>query len=194
MQSFVFKPGLSVSTASLGNRGVIDTHNAFDLLDATTSTDGGWEYQPYELAGSRKRPKRRRKTLKCAGCACSVCSALGICALVWQAAEQGFTSGTPLRRRFILAGDQSAPFVGLRRRQPNPLGALAQPRLAGALGLMQVLVQVSQVSVCGPKHRNAHAAEYGMLRRPVHQHGAEADLTKSATHFGTWKLSSARRL
>jgi hypothetical protein len=166
-----------------GNRGVIDTHNSFDLLDAT---DGGWEYQPYELAGSRKRPKRRRKVLKCAGCACSVCSALGICALVWQAAEQGITSGTPLRRRFILAGDQSAPFVGLRRRQPNPLGALAQPRLAGALGLMQVLVQVSQVSVCGPKHRNAHAAEYGMLRRPVHQHGAEADLTKSATHFGSF--------
>ena len=32
-----------------GQRGVIDTHNSFDLLDATTSTDGGWEYQPYSL-------------------------------------------------------------------------------------------------------------------------------------------------
>ena len=94
----MFKPGLSVSTASLGNRGVIDTHNSFDLLDAT---DGGWEYQPYELAGSRKRPKRRPKVLKCACCACSVCCALGICALVCsheQAAEQGIKSGTPLRR------------------------------------------------------------------------------------------------
>ena len=61
MQSFVWKPGISVSAASLGNSGVIDTHNSFDQLEAT---DGGWEYQPYELAGSRKRPKRRCKVLK----------------------------------------------------------------------------------------------------------------------------------
>ena len=48
MQSFMWKPGISVSTASLGNSGVIDTHNSFDQLEAT---DSGWEYQPYELAG-----------------------------------------------------------------------------------------------------------------------------------------------
>ena len=98
MQSFVWKPGISVSTASLGNSGVIDTLNPFDHLDATES---GWEYQPYELAGSRKRPKRRRLVPKCTSCACSVCCALGICALVCphgQAAEQEIKSGTPLRR------------------------------------------------------------------------------------------------
>jgi hypothetical protein len=33
MQSFVWKPGISVSTASLGNSGVIDTLNPFDHLD-----------------------------------------------------------------------------------------------------------------------------------------------------------------
>ena len=53
----MWKPGISVSTASLGNSGVIDTLNSFDQLEAT---DSGWEYQPYELAGSRKRLKRRR--------------------------------------------------------------------------------------------------------------------------------------
>ena len=98
MQSFVWKPGISVSAASLGNSGVIDTHNQFDQLEAT---DSGWEYQPYELAGSRKRLKRRRLVLKCTSCACSVCCALGICALVCphgQAAEQEVKSGTPLRR------------------------------------------------------------------------------------------------
>ena len=98
MQSFVWKPGISVSAASLGNSGVIDTHNSFDQLEAT---DGGWEYQPYELAGSRKRPKRRCKVLKCTNCACSVCCALGICSLVCphgQAVEQEVNSGTPLRR------------------------------------------------------------------------------------------------
>jgi hypothetical protein len=42
--SYVWKPGISVSTASLGNSGVIDTHNKFDQLEAT---DSGWEYQPY---------------------------------------------------------------------------------------------------------------------------------------------------
>ena len=98
MQSFVWKPGISVSTASLGNSGVIDTLNPFDHLDATES---GWEYQPYELAGSSKRSRRRRLVPKCANCACSVCCALGICALVCshgQAAEQESKSGTPLRR------------------------------------------------------------------------------------------------
>ena len=44
MQSLIWKPGISVSTASLGNSGVIDTHNKFDQLEAT---DSGWEYQPY---------------------------------------------------------------------------------------------------------------------------------------------------
>ena len=71
MQSFVWKPGISVSTASLGNSGVIDTLklglNSFDRLEAT---DSGWEYQPYELAGSSKRPKRRRLVPKCTNCAC----------------------------------------------------------------------------------------------------------------------------
>jgi hypothetical protein len=65
------------------------------------ATDSGWEYQPYELAGSRKRPKRRRLVPKCTHCACSVCCALGICALVCphgQAAEQEIKSSTPLRR------------------------------------------------------------------------------------------------
>ncbi len=98
MQSFVWKPGVSISAASLGNGGVIDTHNQFDQLEAT---DSGWEYQPYELTGSRKRPKRRRLVPKCTGCACSVCCALGICALVCphgQAAEQEIRTGTPLRR------------------------------------------------------------------------------------------------
>jgi hypothetical protein len=98
MQSFVWKPGISVSTASLGNSGVIDTLNPFDHLDATES---GWEYQPYELAGSSKRSRRRRLVPKCANCACSICCALGICALVCphgQAAEQEIKSGTPLRR------------------------------------------------------------------------------------------------
>ena len=98
MQSFVWKPGISVSTASLGNSGVIDTLNSFDQLEAT---DSGWEYQPYELAGSSKRPKRRRLVPKCTSCACSVCCALGICALVCphgQTAEQEVKSGTPLRR------------------------------------------------------------------------------------------------
>jgi len=46
MQSFVWKPGISVSTASLGNSGVIDTLNSFDQLEAT---DNGWEYQPYDF-------------------------------------------------------------------------------------------------------------------------------------------------
>ena len=94
----MWKPGISVSTASLGNSGVIDTLNSFDQLEATNS---GWEYQPYELAGSRKRLKRRRLVPKCTSCACSVCCALGICDLVCphgQAAEQGVKSGTPLRR------------------------------------------------------------------------------------------------
>ena len=102
MQSLTWKPGISASTASLGNCGVIDTLNSFDQLEAT---DSGWEYQPYELAGSRKRPKRRRLVPKCTdlNCACSVCCALGICALVcphghWQDAEQEIKSGTPLRR------------------------------------------------------------------------------------------------
>jgi hypothetical protein len=97
-QSFVWKLGISVSTASLGNSGVIDTLNSFDRLEAT---DSGWEYQPYELAGSSKRPQRRRLVPKCTNCACSVCCALGICALVCphgQAAEQEIKSGTPLRR------------------------------------------------------------------------------------------------
>ena len=94
----MWKPGISVSTASLGNSGVIDTHNSFDQLEVS---DSGWEYQPYELAGSRKLPKRRRLVPKCTNCACSVCCALGICALVCphgQAAEQEIKSGTPLRR------------------------------------------------------------------------------------------------
>jgi hypothetical protein len=82
--------------------GVIETHNQFDQLEAT---DSGWEYQPYELAGSRRRPKRRRLVSKCTNCACSVCCAVGtgICALVCphhdgQTAEQEINSGTPLRR------------------------------------------------------------------------------------------------
>ena len=81
---------------------MIDTHNPFDQLEAT---DGGWEYQPYELAGSRKRPKRRCKVLKCTDCACSVCCALGICSLVCSHGQNGelevnsgFDSGTPRRR------------------------------------------------------------------------------------------------
>ena len=66
----MWTPGISVSTASLGTSGVIDTRNSFDQLEAT---DSGWEYQPYELAGSRKRPKRRRLVPKCTNCACSDC-------------------------------------------------------------------------------------------------------------------------
>jgi NAD-dependent SIR2 family protein deacetylase len=70
MQSFVWNPGIAVSAASLGNSGVIDTHNQFDHLEAT---DSGWEYEPYELAGSRKRPKRRRLVPKCTSCAWAGC-------------------------------------------------------------------------------------------------------------------------
>jgi hypothetical protein len=119
MQSFVWKPGISVSTASLGNSGVIDTPglNSFDQLEAT---DSGWEYQPYELAGSStsKRPKRRRLVPKCANCACSVCCALGICALVCphgQAAEQEIKSGTPLRRTAAEYSEHLTRQAGWRR-------------------------------------------------------------------------------
>ena len=111
MQSFVWKPGISVSTASLGNSGVIDTLNPFDL-DATES---GWEYQPYELAGSSKRSRRRRLVPKCANCACSICCALGICAIVCphaQAVEQEIKSGTPLRRT---AAVQYEKYAGSRK-------------------------------------------------------------------------------
>ena len=45
MQSFVWKPGISVSAASLGNSGVSDTLNSLDQLEVS---DSGWEYQPYE--------------------------------------------------------------------------------------------------------------------------------------------------
>jgi hypothetical protein len=55
----MWKPDISVSTVSLGNSGVIDTHNSFDQLEPE-ATDSGWEYLPCELAGSGKLPKRRR--------------------------------------------------------------------------------------------------------------------------------------
>ena len=99
MQSFVWKPGLSVAAASLGNKGIIEARNQFDVLEVS---EGGWEYQSYELAGSRRRPKRRRKVVKCAQCVCSVCCALGICSLSCphgQTLESAVESGSPLRQR-----------------------------------------------------------------------------------------------
>ena len=95
----MFKPGLSVTAASLGNKGIIEARNQFDVLEVS---EGGWEYQSYELAGSRRRPKRRRKVVKCAQCVCSVCCALGICSLSCphgQTLESAVESGSPLRQR-----------------------------------------------------------------------------------------------
>ena len=95
----MWKPGLSVATASLGNKGIIEARNQFDVLEVS---EGGWEYQSYELAGSRRRPKRRRKVVKCAQCVCSVCCALGICSLSCphgQTLESAVESGSPLRQR-----------------------------------------------------------------------------------------------
>ena len=39
----MWKPGISVSAASLGNSGVIDTLSSFDQLEVS---DSGWEYLP----------------------------------------------------------------------------------------------------------------------------------------------------
>ncbi len=56
MQSLIWKPGISVSTASLGNCGVIDTLNSFDQLEAT---DSGWEYQPLRARGFEEASKAK---------------------------------------------------------------------------------------------------------------------------------------
>ena len=45
----MWKPGLSVAAASLGNKGIIEARNKFDGLEVS---EGGWEYQSHELAGS----------------------------------------------------------------------------------------------------------------------------------------------
>jgi hypothetical protein len=43
MQSFVWKPGISVSTASLGNSGVIDTLNPWVFFHESVDLTGGLE-------------------------------------------------------------------------------------------------------------------------------------------------------
>ena len=42
----MFKPGLSVTAASLGNKGIIEARNQFDVLEVS---EGGWEYQSTSL-------------------------------------------------------------------------------------------------------------------------------------------------
>ena len=70
MQSFVWKPGLSVAAASLGNKGIIEARNQFDVLEVS---EGGWEYQSYELAEATKATAQSGKvcTMRLFGLLCS---------------------------------------------------------------------------------------------------------------------------